>query len=48
MKFMTIKEAMAKGSGDVSVRGWVYRERGSAKVRFVVLRDGTDILQCVI
>lgn len=45
---MTIKEAMAKGTGDVSVRGWVYRERGSAKVRFVVLRDGTDILQCVI
>lgn len=45
---MTIKEAMAKGKGDVSVRGWVYRERGSAKVRFVVLRDGTDILQCVI
>ncbi len=47
-KFLTIQEAMAKGKGSVSVRGWVYRERGSAKVKFVVLRDGTDILQCVI
>ncbi len=45
---LTIKQAMAQGSGEVSVRGWVYRERGSAKVKFVVLRDGTDILQCVI
>lgn len=48
VKFLTIKEAMTKGSGSISVRGWVYRERGSAKVKFVVLRDGTDILQCVI
>ncbi|RME32140.1 asparagine--tRNA ligase [Candidatus Woesearchaeota archaeon] len=48
MDFLTIKEAMAQGGGTVSVRGWVYRERGSAKVKFVVLRDGTGILQCVI
>ncbi len=48
MDFLTIKEAMAQGSGTVSVRGWVYRERGSAKVKFVVLRDGSGILQCVI
>jgi asparaginyl-tRNA synthetase len=48
MPFITITEAMARGSGDVSVRGWVHRERGSAQVKFVVLRDGTDILQCVI
>jgi len=46
--FLTIKEAMAQGAGEVSVRGWVYRERGSAKVKFIVLRDGTNILQCVI
>ncbi len=47
-QFLTIKEAFAQGSGIVSVRGWVHRERGSAKVKFIVLRDGTDILQCVI
>jgi len=47
-KFLTIADAMQQGSGSVSVRGWVYRERGSSAVKFIVLRDGTDILQCVI
>ncbi len=46
--FLTIADAMKQGTGAVAVRGWVYRERGSAAVKFVVLRDGTDILQCVI
>jgi len=48
MKFLSIKEAMKKGSGKVSVRGWVYRERGSNKLKFVVLRDVSEIIQCVI
>ena len=48
LHFLTIADAMKQGSGKVSVRGWVYRERGSSAVKFVVLRDGTDILQCVI
>jgi asparaginyl-tRNA synthetase len=48
MKFMSIKQAMKKGAGKVSVRGWVYRERGSSKLKFIVLRDSTDIIQCVI
>jgi asparaginyl-tRNA synthetase len=48
MEFLSIKEAMKKGSGKVAVRGWVYRERGSNKMKFVVLRDSTEIIQCVI
>ncbi|RMF55138.1 asparagine--tRNA ligase [Candidatus Woesearchaeota archaeon] len=48
MKFMSIKEAMKKGSGKVAVRGWVWRERGSNKVKFIVLRDSSGIIQCVI
>ena len=47
MKFISIKEAMKKGSGKVDVRGWVYRERGSNKIKFIILRDGSDIIQCV-
>lgn len=39
---------MEKGSGEVSVRGWVHRERGSNKIKFIVLRDSTNIIQCVI
>lgn len=48
MNFISIKEAMKKGSGKVAVRGWVYRERGSNKMKFVVLRDSSDIIQCVL
>ena len=48
MKFISIKEAIKKGKGKVSVRGWVYRERGSSKFKFIVLRDASDIIQCVI
>lgn len=47
-KFISIKDAMKKGKGEVAVRGWVYRERGSNKMKFVVLRDSTNIIQCVI
>ena len=48
MKFMSIMEAMKKGKGKVSLRGWVYRERGSNQLKFIVLRDSTDIIQCII
>ena len=47
-KFLSIKEAMKKGSGKVAVRGWIYRERGSNKMKFLVLRDVSDIIQCVL
>ena len=39
---------MKKGGGEVSVRGWVHRERGSNALKFIVLRDSSDIIQCVI
>jgi len=42
-KFISIAEAMKKGKGKVAVRGWVYRERGSNKMKFVILRDSSDI-----
>ena len=45
---ISIAEAISKGKGKVSVRGWVYRIRSSNKFVFVVLRDHTDIIQCVI
>lgn len=46
--FLSIQEAMKKGKGEVAVRGWVYRERGSNKLKFIVLRDSTNIIQCVL
>ena len=48
MTFVSIKEAMKKGKGKVAIRGWVYRERGSNKFKFLVLRDSTNIIQVVL
>jgi asparaginyl-tRNA synthetase len=47
-KFISISEAISKGKGKVAVRGWVYRERGSNAIKFIVLRDSTSIIQCVL
>lgn len=47
-EFISIKEAMEKGHGKVSIRGWIYRERGSNALKFIVLRDSSEIIQCVI
>jgi asparaginyl-tRNA synthetase len=46
--YLTIKEAMKKGEGAVSIRGWCWRERGSNALKFITMRDGTNVLQCVI
>ncbi len=46
--FISIAQALEKGKGSVAIRGWVHRERGSNEVKFVVLRDASDIVQCVI
>ena len=32
----------------VELKGWVHRARGSNKIWFIVLRDSTDYIQCVI
>ncbi|MBD3195665.1 MAG: asparagine--tRNA ligase [Candidatus Lokiarchaeota archaeon] len=47
-RYVTIEEALNKGKDHVNLRGWVYRERKSNKFAFIVLRDETDIIQCVI
>jgi len=48
MAYISIKQAMDKGSGKVSIRGWVHRERGSSKIKFIVLRDVSQTIQCVL
>ena len=47
-KYTTIEKALEKDSTQVNLRGWVYRERKSNKFVFIVLRDESDIIQCVI
>jgi len=47
-EYITIEEALKKGTGKVNLRGWIYRQRASNKFVFIVLRDESDIIQCVI
>ncbi len=46
--FKTIQEALNQGSGKVSIRGWVYRERKMKNFCFLVMRDGSNIVQCIV
>jgi len=48
MKFLSVQEAIKKGKGKVSIRGWIYRERKSNKFMFLVIRDVSNIIQCVL
>lgn len=33
---------------DVAVKGWLYNKRGSKGLQFLVVRDGTGLVQCVV
>ncbi len=48
LKYTTIEESLKQEDSNVNLRGWVYRERKSNKFVFIVLRDESDIIQCVI
>ncbi len=47
-KFISISQAIKKGSGQIAIRGWVYRARGSNKFKFIILRDSTGVIQCIL
>jgi asparaginyl-tRNA synthetase len=48
MKWVYIEDIAACRDQDVEVRGWVYNKRSSGKVRFLLVRDGTGVLQATV
>ena len=48
MKFISVEEAFERVGEIVSLHGWVYRKRGSNQRIFIILRDSTDIIQCLV
>ncbi|MCS7258104.1 MAG: asparagine--tRNA ligase [candidate division WOR-3 bacterium] len=46
-KLVLIRDIGNYEGREVTLAGWVYNRRSSGKVRFVLLRDGTGIIQCV-
>ncbi len=47
-KFISIGGARKSTGRNVNLRGWVYRIRQGKGIVFLVLRDSTGIMQCVI
>ena len=48
MKTVTINKLEHFVNQDVELKGWVYNRRSVGKIWFLILRDGTGLLQCVI
>jgi asparaginyl-tRNA synthetase len=47
MNFGYIADIAQHEGKEVTLRGWVYNRRSSGKLQFIMLRDGTGIIQCV-
>jgi len=45
---INIKKLKELAGQSVTLNGWVYNKRSGGKVRFIILRDGTGLLQCVL
>ena len=48
MKWVYIEDIGQYNEQEVEIRGWVYNKRSSGKVRFLLIRDGTGIIQGTI
>jgi len=48
MKNIYIEDLAGHVGEEVTIRGWVYNKRAGGKIRFLIVRDGTGLLQCVI
>ena len=47
-KTVLIKDIAKYVDTEVTLQGWLYNKRSSGKLRFLLLRDGTETIQCVV
>lgn len=43
-----IKDLAEHVGKEITLKGWLYNKRASGKVKFLILRDGTGYLQCIV
>ncbi len=48
MNWVYIEDVGKHVGEDVTIKGWVYGLRSSGKIRFLLVRDGTGTIQCVV
>ncbi|MCF7810816.1 asparagine--tRNA ligase [bacterium] len=46
--YIYINEASHHLGDEVEIRGWLYNKRSSGKLHFLILRDGTGLMQAVV
>jgi len=47
-KVVRISEISAYEGQEVTLKGWLYNKRSSGKLFFLLLRDGSGVIQCVV
>lgn len=47
MQKIYIKDLAHHIGEEITLKGWLYNKRSSGKIKFIILRDGTGLLQCV-
>ena len=45
---VSIRDIAGYEGQPVTIKGWLYNQRSSGKLRFLQVRDGTGIIQCVV
>ncbi len=48
MQLVEISDVGAYTGEEVTLKGWVYNIRSSGKILFILMRDGTGIIQCIV
>ena len=48
MEWVTIDRIARFENERVELRGWIANRRSSGKIRFLQLRDGHGVIQCVV
>ena len=48
MEYTYIKDIGQHTGQEVELRGWLYNKRSSGKIQFLLVRDGTGIIQGVM
>ena len=47
-QIIRISESGKYENQEVTIQGWLYNKRSSGKIRFLLVRDGSAIIQCVV
>ena len=48
MKSVYLKHIGEHVGEEIEIRGWLYNKRSSGKIQFLIIRDGTDLIQGVV